>query len=113
MRSFNEPIINGADASVNQNSQIVDARNLHLASVHVSMTGTAAGTVKLQASNDEPTTGLPPSNFVDISGATVSVSAAGQFLIPKLDVCYNYIRAVYTATSGTGTVTAKIHMIGY
>lgn len=113
MRSLNEPVLNGADASVNQNSVIVDSKNLHLASVHVSMTGTAAGTVKLQASNDEPTTGLAPSNFVDITGATVSVSAGGQFLIPKLDVCYNYIRAVYTATSGTGTVTAKIHMIGY
>ena len=113
MRSFNEPVLNGADASVNQNSVIVDCQNLHLASCHVIMSGTAAGTVKLQASNDEPTTGLPPANFVDISGATVSVSAAGQFLSPKLDICYKYLRAVYTFTSGTGTVTAKIHMIGY
>lgn len=113
MRSFNEPIINAADASVNQTSQIVDARNLHLASLHVSMTGTAAGTVKFQASNDEPLSATAPSNWVDISGATVSVSSGGEFLIPKLDVCYNYMRAVYTFTSGTGTVTAKIHMIGY
>jgi hypothetical protein len=113
MRSFNEPILNAADASVNQNSIIVDAQNLHLASLHVTMTGTAAGTVKFQASNDEPRNGTAPSNWVDISGATVSVSAAGQFLIPKLDVCYNFMRAVYTFTSGTGTVTAKMHMIGY
>jgi len=113
MRSFNEPILNAADASTNQNSQIVKSENLHLASLHVIMTGTAAGTVKFQASNDEPMNGTNPSNWVDISGATVSVSAAGQFLIPKLDVCYNYLRAVYTFSSGTGTVTAKLHMIGY
>ena len=113
MRSFNEAVLNAADASVNQNSVIVESQNLHLASCHVISTGTAVGTVKLQASNDEPMTGLPPANFVDISGASVSVTAAGQFLIPKLDICYKYVRAVYTATSGTGTITAKIHMIGY
>jgi hypothetical protein len=113
MRSYNEPILNAADASVNQNSIIVKTENLHLASLQVIMTGTAAGTVKLQASNDEPLNNVAPSNWVDISGATVSVSAAGIFLIPKLDVCYNFLRAVYTFASGTGTVTAKIHMIGY
>lgn len=113
MRSYNEPIINAADASTNQTSIIVKSENLHKLSLHVSMTGTAAGTVKIQMSNDEPANGLAPSNFVDISGATVAVSAGGNFIIPSFDICYNYIRAVYTFTSGTGTVTAKAHLIGY
>lgn len=113
MRSFNEPILNGADASSNKNSVAIDSQNMSFASVVVKMTGTAAGTVKIQASNDEPTTSAGPNNWVDISGATVSVSAAGTFIIPKLDICYNFIRVVYTFTSGTGTVTASLHMIGY
>ena len=113
MRSYNEPILNAKDASLNQNSVAVDSQNMSFASVVVKMTGTAAGTVKIQASNDEPTTAAGPNNWVDISGASVAVSAAGTFIIPKLDICYQYVRVVYTFSSGTGTVTASLHMIGY
>lgn len=113
MRTYNEPILNGADASSNKNSVAVDCQNMSFAGVVVKMTGTAAGSVKIQVSNDEPTTSAGPSNWVDVSGATVSVSAAGTFIIPKLDICYQWIRLVYTFSSGTGTVTASLHMIGY
>lgn len=113
MRSYNEPIINAADASTNQTSILVKSENLHLASLHVITTGTAVGSVKLQASNDEPANNVAPNNWADITGATVAISGAGSYLIPNLDICYNYVRAVYTFTSGTGTVSAKVHMIGY
>ena len=113
MRSYNEPVINAADASVSQNSIIVDVQNLHMMSVIVSMSGTAAGTVKVQASNDEPLNNVPPNNFVDIAGATVAVSAGGQFIIPKFDICYKFVKVVYTFASGTGTISARLHAIGY
>lgn len=70
-------------------------------------------TVKLQASNDVCITGnaptpFVPSNWTDIASATVSVSAAGVMLIPKTDICYRWVRAVVTFTSGTGTVAVNV-----
>ena len=66
--------------------------------------------MKLQASNDEQpdlrNAGWVPTNWSDISGATVAISGAGAFLIPKTDLCYQWVRVVYT-NSGTGTQTRR------
>jgi hypothetical protein len=113
MRSYNEPVINAGDASGNLTSIIVKTENLHLGGLHVTSTGTAAGSVSVEISNDEPTTGLNPSNWVAVSGLTVSVSGANNYIIPKFEICYNYLRVKYTASTGTGTLTAKLHLIGY
>lgn len=75
-------------------------------------TGTLTGTLKLQASNDPQTLGNP-TNWTDISGATVSVSSAATFLIPKLDISYEFVRAVFTASAGTGTLSAQFKTIGF
>jgi len=109
MRYLTDTVISAADASVNQTSGAVDTTQAVTISAHVVMTGTAAGTAKLQASNDTGT----PSNWVDVPSATVAVSAAGQFLIPTLNVSYSSMRVVYTFSSGTGTVTVKIKTVGY
>ena len=74
MRFYNEPVISAANAATNQNSIAVDSKLCRFASLQVVTTSTAAGTVKLQVSNDEGTT---PTNWNDLTGATVSVSGAG------------------------------------
>jgi len=112
MRQMNSAVLSAADASSSQTSITINSADLHLASAQVVITGTAAGAVKLQASNDAPTSGAV-SNWSDISGATVSVSGAGAYLIPELDVCYNHLQAVFTRSSGTGTITVNVHLIGY
>lgn len=78
--------------------------------VQVSVTGTATGTLKIQASCDE----LEPSNWTDLSGASASLSgAAATVLINVVDAGYNWVRVVYAHTSGTGTVTsARINCKG-
>lgn len=79
---------------------------------------TAAGTLKLQASNDHSAAGnlagaFVPTNWVDISGATVTIVAGASVLIPKTEVCYNYIRLVFTRTGGAGTMQVNLCSLGY
>src|SRR5579872_4422788 len=86
------------------NSDAIPTQNvLSVSAQAVATGGSVAGTAKLQASNDNVTTGsgAVPTNWTDIASATVSVSAAGTFLIPKTEICYQWIRVVYT-NSGTG-----------
>jgi hypothetical protein len=62
----------------------------------------------MQCSNDNPNVlGLSPSatNWSDIPNATISVAGAGTYLIPKFDICYDFLRLVYTSTA-TGVQTA-------
>lgn len=76
-------------------------------------TGTLAGTLKLQYSNDPSELKSPaPTNWTD-SGLTVALTAGSIVIIPKTDICYNWVRAVFTASGGAGTVTARIKMNGY
>lgn len=90
----------------------IPALNLFSCSVMGVATGSAAGTIVLQASNDDFVSGAEtPINFAAITGATVSVSGAGTVIIPKLDVCYQWLRIVYTNT-GTGTISVVFKAIG-
>jgi len=113
MRFYNESIIKAANAAVSQNSIAVESKLCRFASVQAVVTGTAAGSIKLQVSNDEVVNGGSPSNWSDLTGATVSISGAGVYLIPAQNMGYQFIRAVYTASSGSGTITANLHMVGY
>ena len=80
-------------------------------SAQIICTGSAAGTLKLQASNEIPVNGALPSNYSDIPSATVAVSGAGSYLIPKTEFCYRQVRIVYTNT-GTGTISINFQGMG-
>lgn len=62
-------------------------------------TGSPVGTLKLQSSNDG-------TNWDDIAGSTVAVSAAGSQTWNYTGAGFGKVRLVYTATSGTGSLTA-------
>lgn len=116
MRYLQDTIISAADASTNQSSIIIDSSYTVSASLQVIVTGSAVGTVVFQASNDyaqNPPNTQTPVNWSPIPSATVSITGPGVFLIPKTDLCYGHIRAVYTFTSGTGTITANIAKLGF
>lgn len=119
MRSNLSLNIVSAPSSASFNGSSIIADQLIACSAQAVNVGTGVGTVKLQASNDGPglrvdAKGNPlPTNWNDITGATVAVSGAGPFLIPKIDLGYRYIRAVYTFTSGTGTISVNIATLGY
>lgn len=105
--------LNAADASTNQTSAAIDTREDVYISVHNISTGTATGTVKLQASNDSITSGTTPTNWVDIPSATVSITAASNTTIPSQLCNYNYVRVVFTFTAGTGTITSKVKTLSW
>lgn len=101
-------------AAASVNSSAVDARNLFYCSAQIAVTGAGAGTLKLQVSNDiAGSDGNPgsPSNWSDVPSASIAISGAGAYLIPKTDMCYQWARLVYT-NSGTGTINAIFKALG-
>lgn len=76
---------------------------------------TAAGTFKIQASNDFSISGtqmpsaFTPTNWVDIPNASVSITSGGSALITIANMCYQYVRAIYTSDSG-GSSTINVEM---
>lgn len=106
--------LNAADASTNQTSAALDMREDVYISVHNTSTGTATGTVKLQGSNDQVQSGTgAPVNWVDIPSKSVSVTAASNTAIDSFLCTYMYVRAVYTFSSGTGTITVQLKSISW
>lgn len=120
MKNMAIRVINHINSS-SVNSDPIDCSNIFSISAQAVSTGSPTVVVKLQASNDPPASlpldanGKPiPQNWTDISGASVSVGAAGTFLIPKLDICYQYIRVVSTTGSAdTGNTAVDIKVLGY
>lgn len=99
MRQENINNIPSQSPTININGAAISSLQLVSCSAQISATGTAAGTFKLQASDDQVFLPTLPSHWNDITGATVSVSGANSYLIPKIDLCYEYIRAVYISTA--------------
>ena len=69
------------------------------------------GTLKLQFSNDNPTSGTP-TNWSDVTNATVSTTNNGVYAIQPALVCGQWVRFVYTNASGSGTITARYKASG-
>lgn len=80
-------------------------------SVHAVSTGDGIGVVKIQVSNDSIKD--VPTNWSDLASATIAVTAASSLVLPKIDVCYQFMRLVYTKTSGTGSLSARVKTIGF
>jgi hypothetical protein len=80
-------------------------------SIQLVFTGTPTGSLKLQCSNDEGAieTNIPNAtitNWTDIAGSTQAISAAGNHTWNVQNCGYRWVRFVYTATSGSGTITS-------
>ena len=92
-------------------------------SVQASYTGTPAGTFKLQGSNDvgninaqsEANQSVGVTHWTDIADSTITVAAAGDFMINYQNCGFEWVRLVWTA-SGVGTTpvltTARIKVKG-
>ncbi len=94
-------LINAQDASVNITSAGVDLGNItHYSFEGVFSSATLNGNFKLQVSNDDV-------NYIDLAGASDTITSGGSSLINISDAGYRYVRCVWTATSGTGTLTVQ------
>ncbi len=99
------------------NSNGVNLNQIGLYSVQAVWTGaSAAGTVKLQVSNDpvqpviSPMTANPSGNVVnwsDYSGTSQVVSGPGSFFWKINDVSELWMRFVFTFSSGTGSLLVQ------
>lgn len=118
MRVLNEAVITAGDISTNINGPAIPSSFLFKASAQAVVAGSSpTGTLELQGSNDvsngaiQGVAPFTPTNWTLI-GSTVAVSAAGTFIVPATDICYEYIRLVWLKTSGSGTITARVKALG-
>ena len=113
MKEFAVQTLIAADASVQQLGIATNTEFMVAVSAQGVFTGAPTGTLKLQASNDKLLGSALATNWSDIPGSTIAVTAAATYLLPKIDVCYSRVRAVYVPTSGTGTVSVMIKTLGF
>lgn len=117
MRPNNSLILNALPANANQVSTVVWALDIVRASFQWVATGTAAGTLNVQASNDQafgaPANQFLPTNWATI--ATIAVPSSGPFNSGEIETSYEYLRVTYTDGSGgtaTGTISVRMKSMG-
>lgn len=114
MHFVNRSVLSGADTG-SLTGPAIDSNQLFIASFQaIFQDVSAAGTVKIQASNDECNDGYQASNFIptnwsDIPSATSTVASGVAPLITVPNLCYRFIRVVYTRSSG-GSTTMNVEM---
>lgn len=123
MRFINAAILNGANAGTSQNSLVIDASQIVSASFQiVSSSGSNAGSLQIQFSNDL-STGLAtdsngrlvPTNWSNL-GSAVTVTGGGlqKVEIPQSSYAgYRWLRAVWTPSAGAGTITVTVFTLGF
>ena len=116
MRQVLAKPMSAVDASADAVSSAINAQSLFNCSIQTISTGASTGTLKVQVSNDIVDPSIPPTaptHWSDLSGATVTINAASVGLIPLQNLCYAWIRLVYTKNNGSaGTITANFKAFG-
>lgn len=100
-------IFNGQDASVSFDSKSnpINTSLFDATGIQVSWTGNPVGILKVFVSNDQ----TKPSKWSLLDfGAPIPVDATNSDLIIEINSRFSWIALDYTATSGTGTLTAKL-----
>jgi hypothetical protein len=111
MRNECITILSAVDTS-SQNGSAINANQLVSASFQpIFGDVTAAGTVKIQFSNDNPGTAynFTPTNWTDIPNATSAIASGVGPGIVIANMAFQFIRAVYTRTGG-GSTTVIVNM---
>lgn len=113
MRFDNTLVIAAGDVAINNTSSPITLESLYGFSVQAVFTGSPVGELKLQGSCDpgKPTAnsyGTDVVNWNDIS-SPVAISASGNTIFNLDAQFYKWLRVVYTATSGTGTINVRFN----
>jgi hypothetical protein len=96
------------------NSDPIKAESILQFSVQAVTSGSNPnGALKVQFSNDDQTSATSPTNWSDVTSATVSTTNNGVYAIQKIECCAMWLRLVYTNASGSGAITATIKTNGY
>lgn len=103
-------------ANATVNSLAVDIQQVVKMSAQIVVgTGSIAGSVQAQVSNDDTLQGSrnvgTPTNWSNL-GSAVALSTTGATLVPQQDMCYRYLRFVFTDTSsGSGSANLNIQVM--
>ena len=116
MHVYNVEIVTNAVMNTTINSAPYNVQQSYGYAIQADFTGTPTGTFTLQASNDPATSYMPGNasntnpvtNWSVITNSSYAVTAAGNYMWNVYDVMYNWVRLVYTDTSG-GTSTAVLN----
>lgn len=115
MRNAQVVILNASDAASQNGNQIDVGQCVSASFTALFGDTTATGTVKIQCCNDSPAPQdrahylVPSNHWSDIPNATASVTAgvAPAIVIPNM--CFSWIRVVYTRSAG-GSSTIVVAM---
>lgn len=118
MRNINCVVLNAADTA-SQNGTQIDANQLINVSFHALFgDATAAGSVKVQASNDINNDRYQPgiftvTNWVDVPNASATIASGAPALITLSNLAVRWLRVVFTRTSGgSTTITVNMNAVG-
>lgn len=106
MRNVNKVILSAPD-NQNQSGSTIDASQLVMSSFQIYFGDTnAAGTFKLQMSNDlydsrylYPEAGFTVTNWTDVPSSSVAITSGTTAVLFLANMCYRWIRPVYTSTA--------------
>lgn len=116
MHYVNAPVLSAVDTA-SQNGVQIDSHQYKNVSFHAYFgDATAAGTLKVQASNDlcfdgyQANTAFTVTNWVDIPNASAAIASGAPALITLVNAPYRWLRVVYTR-SGGGSTTITVNML--
>lgn len=108
----------GANTAGEKDSAKVDCQQLFAASFIATFSdAAAAGTLKIQGSNDpcpysNVAADFTPTNWADIPSASVVVASGATSTVQISQICYRWIRAAWTRSAGAGTFTVYLNAMG-
>jgi len=106
---LNAQLMSAANAATSKVSPPYQKGDLNNYSVQfVFSSATLAGAVSLDCSND---IGPNPTTWIQVSGSSITIAAGEAAMINVSNGAYRWVRAVWTPTAGTGTVTCDLTVV--
>ncbi len=111
MRYENKQCIIDAATNTSVFSSAFDTNQVVQCSARLIATSGVTGNFKLQCSDDP----IRPTEWNDVPNSAIAVTAAGNYLIPRFETTYNFIRIAFIDTTdgaNTGTITCNFFSHG-
>lgn len=105
MKFISDKILDAGSMGADIESDEVLIDQIYGFAIQAVYTGTPNGTLKVQASCDDVKTSSDVVNWIDVSGATATITAAGSVIVQVSYAFYKWFKVVFVRTSGTGSLT--------
>ena|SRR5271165_2313668 len=115
VHSYNVQIVGGSsniptDMTVPINSLAVNLDSIVSYSIQAIFSGSPAGSLQLQSSDDTPLAQIPAANsWTVITDSVQGISAAGTYVVNVELPAYSFVRLQWIPTGGSGTLNVRIN----